>query len=151
MGQADLKARMQTLEDIESIKRLKCKYWRCLDRKLWRELTECFARGATADYGPRLRFRGRKAIVAFLKQSLGPDSVTTFHMGHNAEIEVTGEDRARGRWVLNDFFIMQPTTKRRGWGFYDDEYIKEDGRWKKKRTKMTTLFEEWEPPRGRKE
>jgi hypothetical protein len=119
MGQADLKARMQTLEDIESIRRLKSKYWRCLDRKLWRELSECFARGATADYGPRLQFKGRKAIVDFLKQSL-------------------------------DYFILQPSTRRRGWGFYDDEYVKEDGRWKKKSTKMTTVLEEWEPPRKQK-
>lgn len=150
MGQADLKARMQTLEDIESIRRLKSKYWRCLDRKLWRELSQCFAGGATADYGPRLQFKGRKAIVDFLKQSLGPDAVTTFHMGHNAEIEITGDGEARGRWVLNDYFILQPSTRRRGWGFYDDEYVKEDGMWKKKSTKMTTVLEEWEPPRKQK-
>jgi len=151
MRQEDSNARIQTLEDIEAIRKLKCQYWRCLDRKLWGELAECFARGATADYGPRLRFRGRKAIVGFLKKSLGPDSVTTFHMGHNAEIETTDQGKARGRWVLNDFFIMQPGTKRRGWGFYDDEYVKEDGRWSMNSTKLTTLFEEWEPPRGRKE
>jgi len=151
MKQADLEARIRTLEDIEEIKRLKCRYWRCLDRKLWAEMEECFARRATADYGPSFRFRGRKSIVAFLRQFLGRDSVTTFHMGHNAEIEMTGEGRARGRWVLNDFFIVEPGTKRRGWGFYDDEYVKEDGQWKKKSTRLTTQFEEWEPPRGGKE
>ena len=71
---ASLEARIKTLEDIEAIKRLKCKYWRCLDRKLWNELAECFTEDAVADYGPRRKCQGRKAIIQFLKQSLGQES-----------------------------------------------------------------------------
>ncbi len=145
---ASLEARIKTLEDIEAIKRLKCKYWRCVDRKLWNELAECFTEDAVADYGPRRKCQGRQAIIQFLKQSLGQESSATFHMGHNAEIEITGDNTARGTWVLNDYIVIQSNTKRKGWGFYDDEYVRENDQWKKKATKMTVVFEEWEPSRG---
>ncbi len=39
----DLEARIRRLEDIGAIERLKYRYWRCLDLKLWDELA-----GATA-------------------------------------------------------------------------------------------------------
>ena len=38
----ELKARVRILEDIESIRRLRNKYFRCLDGKLWDEIAECF-------------------------------------------------------------------------------------------------------------
>ena len=45
---AALEKRIQALEDIEAIKRLKYKYWRCLDTKSWDEMEECFVDDATA-------------------------------------------------------------------------------------------------------
>ncbi|MBM4463483.1 MAG: nuclear transport factor 2 family protein [Chloroflexi bacterium] len=140
---AELEARIRVLEDIEAIKGLKAKYWRCVDRKLWKDLADVFAPSATADYGPNLQFEGRKAIIQFLKDSLGADSTITVHGGHNAEIEITGKTSARGIWALNDIVVMQPNMKRIGWGYYEDEYVKVKGQWKKKSTKMTTVLEEW--------
>jgi bile-acid 7alpha-dehydratase len=140
---AELEARIRVLEDIEAIKRLKAKYWRCVDRKLWSELEDVFSKDATADYGPNLQFKGRKAILGFLKDSLGADSTITIHGGHNAEIEITGETSARAIWALNDIIVMQPNTKRVGWGYYEDEYVKVKGQWRKKSTKITTVLEEW--------
>ncbi|MCX5992110.1 MAG: hypothetical protein NTZ04_07290 [Chloroflexi bacterium] len=49
---------------------------------------------------------------------------------------------------MNDYIVIQPNTKRKGWGFYDDEYVRENDQWKKKATKMTVVFEEWEPSKG---
>ena len=140
---AELEARMRVLEDIEAIKRLKAKYWRCVDRKLWSELEDVFAKDATADYGPSFQFEGRKAIIQFLKDSLGAESTITIHGGHNAEIEITGKTSARAIWGLNDVIVMQPNTKRTGWGYYEDEYVKVRGQWRKKSTKITTVLEEW--------
>ena len=39
----DLEARIRALEDIEAIKRLKHKYFRCIDKGLWDEIGNCFA------------------------------------------------------------------------------------------------------------
>ncbi|MBN2099971.1 MAG: nuclear transport factor 2 family protein, partial [Dehalococcoidia bacterium] len=47
----DIEARVRRLEDIEAIKKLKARYWRCVDRKLWAEMAEVFTEEATADYG----------------------------------------------------------------------------------------------------
>lgn len=140
---AELETRIRVLEDIEAIKKLKAKYWRCCDKKLWDELEECFTKDATADYGPNLKFNGREEIMKFLKDSLGPDFMITAHGGHSPEIEITSETTAKGIWVLNDLVIIQPGTRMRGYGHYEDEYVKENGQWKKKSTKQTRILEEW--------
>jgi len=140
----EVEARVRKLEDIEAIKKLKAKYWRCVDRKLWEELAEVFTEEATADYGPDIKLKGRPAIVQFLKSSLGADTVITSHVGQRPEIELTGESTATGIWWLNDYIVMQPNIRRRGYALYEDEYVKENGKWKKKSTKVVTLLEEWD-------
>jgi len=140
---ADLEARVRVLEDTEAIKKLKAKYWRCVDKKLWDELADCFAEDAAADYGPDIKLKGRKTIIQFLKDSLGRESVITAHEGHNAEIEITSETTAKGIWPLHDYVVIQPNTRLNGWGHYEDEYVKENGQWKKKSTKITRIIEEW--------
>jgi hypothetical protein len=140
----EIEARVRRLEDIEAIKKLKARYWRCVDRKLWGEMAEVFTEEATADYGPDIKLKGRQAIVDFLKGSLGADTVITSHVGQRPEIELTGESTATGTWWLNDYIVMQPNVRRRGYAFYEDEYVKENGKWKKKSTKVTTTLEEWD-------
>ena len=140
----EIEARVRRLEDIEAIKKLKAKYWRCVDRKLWDEMNQVFTEEATADYGPKSKLKGRQAIVQFLKSSLGADSVITSHVGQRPEIELTSESTATGMWWLNDYIVMQPNTRRRGYAFYEDEYVKEDSQWKMKSTKLVTLLEEWD-------
>ena len=52
------------LIEIEAIKRLKYKYLRCLDQKLWDELAECFVENATSSYsGGKYSYEGRDAIL----------------------------------------------------------------------------------------
>ena len=47
----DLESRLAALEDIEAIKKLKARYLRCVDNRLWDEMNECFAEDVVADYG----------------------------------------------------------------------------------------------------
>ncbi len=138
-----LEMRIKTLEDIEQIKKLKAKYWRCVDRKLWDELAECFTEDATADYGPKVQLQGRKAILQFLKDSLGQETMITTHGGHNAEIEIVDDNTARATWALNDMIIIQPSTRMEGWGYYEDVYARQNGQWRKKSTKIVRYLEEW--------
>lgn len=140
----NLEARIQALEDTEAIKMLKAKYWRCIDRKLWDELAECFAVDARADYGPNMKFESGEAIVKFLKDTLGGANVVTAHGGHNPEIKIISASAARATWALNDYVVIQPNTKRMGWGFYEDEYVKVNASWKIKMTREYSIFEEWD-------
>ncbi|MCX5998731.1 MAG: nuclear transport factor 2 family protein [Chloroflexi bacterium] len=139
---AELEARIIVLEDTEAIKRLKAKYWRCLDRKLWTEMEAVFAKDATADYGPKYHLAGREAILQFLKANLGPDSVSTSHGGHSPDIGITGNTTANGIWTQNNLMVRESGMKIMEWGHYEDEYVKEDGCWRINRTKIVNIVEE---------
>lgn len=130
-------------EDIEAIKRLKYKYFRSLDRKLWGELSECFTEDATTSYsGGKHTYQGRDAIMNFLSKSLSP-TILSMHHGHHPEIEITGKKTATGVWALHDYVIVtQSNVSLRGASFYHDEYVKVGGEWKIKHTGYERVFEE---------
>ena len=141
---SDLEKRIRVMEDIEAIKKLKAKYFRCVDKKLWEEMETVLTEDAVADYGMGIELlQGRKAIIEFLKKNLGRDSMISVHQGHNPEIEITSEITAKGVWVLNDRLIIQTIATSSGWRYYEDEYVKVNGEWKKKSTKITNILEEW--------
>ncbi len=142
----ELQKRISILEDVEAIKKLKSRYWRCLDRKLWDELADCFVEDAKFDIAPAIKLQGRKEFVEFLVKMLG--SARTAHQGHNAEIEITSDTTARGTWALyDDIRFIQPNSRVRGYGFYEEEYVKDDGSWKIGSMKLGRTFLErskWE-------
>jgi bile-acid 7alpha-dehydratase len=141
---SELEKRIRVMEDIEAIKNLKAKYFRCVDKKLWEEMETVLTEDAVADYGMGIELlHGRKAIIEFLKKNLGRDSMISVHQGHNPEIEITSDTTARGIWVLNDRLIIQTIATLNGWRYYEDEYVKVNGEWKKKSTKITNILEEW--------
>jgi bile-acid 7alpha-dehydratase len=141
---SDLEKRIRVMEDIEAIKKLKAKYFRCVDKKLWEEMETVLTEDAVADYGMGIELlQGRKAIIEFLKKNLDRDSMISVHQGHNPEIEITSDTTARGVWVLNDRLIIQTIATLNGWRYYEDEYVKVNGEWKKKSTKITNILEEW--------
>ena len=141
---SDLEKRIRVMEDIEAIKKLKAKYFRCVDKKLWDEMEEVWVEDAVADYGMGIELlQGRKAILEFLKKNLDRDSMISVHQGHNPEIKITSDTTARGVWVLNDRLIIQTIATLNGWRYYEDEYVKVNGEWKKKSTKITNILEEW--------
>ena len=143
----ELDARLRALEDLEAIKRLKYKYWRCLDQKRWSELAECFTEDATVSYGGgQYQFAGRDRIIGFLRDALSVESGTFgIHHGHHPEIELLGPTRARGRWALHNYMLnVQQARGVREGAFYEDEYVKVGGAWKLMHTGYTYVFhEEW--------
>jgi len=144
---AALERRIRALEDLEAIKRLKYRYFRCLDLKLWDEMAGCFAPDATVDYGGgRCRVDGVDAIIGFLRESLARETgALGYHHGHHPEIELTGDTTARGVWAL-DNYLFNAARKRgvRIAAYYRDEYVKRDGEWRIRHTGYTYVFhEEW--------
>ena len=137
----------QDLVEIELIKRLKYRYMRCLDQKLWDEMAECFTERATAAYsGGKYAYEGRDAILGFLRQSMGADSFHSSHRVHHPEIELTGPTTARGVWALEDVVVdTRWEITIRGAAFYSDEYVKEDGVWRILHTGYKRTYEEIQP------
>ena len=143
-----LEERMQVLEDVESIKKLKARYFRCVDGKRWDDLSKVFTEDAVTDYGMGRRFEGVNAILDFFKNrsNSGSEWVTGFHHGHNPEIEITSSVTARGTWALYNYMIDKQTHVNKHFGAsYNDEYFKEKGEWKIKSTAVTfTVKEAWD-------
>jgi bile-acid 7alpha-dehydratase len=137
---------MYDLQEIEAIKRLKYKYFRCLDTKLWDEMRECFTEDATAAYASgKYSFQGREQILKFLIDAMNRPTVLSAHHGHHPEIELTGTTTAVGVWALADTFIdLQAGITIRGAAYYRDEYVKVGGQWKIKSTGYDRTFEEFE-------
>ncbi|MGA8726254.1 MAG: nuclear transport factor 2 family protein [Acidimicrobiales bacterium] len=138
----------EDLVEIELIKRLKYKYMRCLDQKLWDEVGECFTPDATASYsGGVYSFEGRDAIVEFLRTSMGSTTMLTSHRCHHPEIDLD-EDRtgANGTWAFEDTVILTDVAVTvQGAAFYHDRYVKDGENWQIAHTGYRRTFEELVP------
>lgn len=133
-----------TLLEIEAIKQLKARYCRYLDSKDWAAWRTVFTDdfvGDTSEAGGK-RITGADEFVAFVKQTLGKASQPTVHQVHAPEIEVTSSTTARGIWALNDVVRLAPGLNLNGYGHYDETYIKADGQWRIKTSKLTRLRED---------
>jgi hypothetical protein len=137
----------EELVEIEAIKRLKYAYARCLDLKRWDELAGLFTEDAVASYsGGGYTFEGRDEILGFLRRSMGSETFHSSHKMHHPEIDLTGPTSARGIWALDDTVIdTQWNITIRGASFYEDEYVKQAGTWKIRRTGYRRVFEELQP------
>ena len=125
---------------LEEIKQLKYRYLRTLDLKRWDEFEATFVPEATGDYGEGLRFRSREEIVAFMRDSLGPQMIT-LHQCHHPEISVDG-DRATGRWYLEDKVLMpEHRLILEGAAFYEDRYVRNVDGWRIEHTGYQRTYE----------
>jgi hypothetical protein len=138
----------EDLVEVELIKRLKYRYLRCLDQKLWDEVGSCFTPDATAKYsGGVYSFDGRDAIVEFLRTSMGATSMLTSHRCHHPEIDLEdGGMAATGTWALEDTVILSDVgVTVQGAAFYTDRYVKESGDWLMAHTGYRRTYEELLP------
>lgn len=77
------------------------------------------------------RFEDRDSFVALYQSLACHPRVRDSHHGANPEIELLGDDHARGRWSLAYFNLDAETGATRRLGvMYDDEYRRIDGAWK---------------------
>lgn len=135
------------LLEIEAIKRVKYRYMRCLDQKLWDELADVLTEDAVAAYsGGKYSYEGRDAIIGFLHRAMGSETFHSSHRVHHPEIDLTGPTTAVGTWALDDVVVdtLWDLTVR-GAAFYTDEYLKVNGRWKIARTGYKRTYEEIQP------
>ena len=111
------------LVEAEEIKRLKGRYSRAVDFGLWEEfasyLTEDFA-FSDPIYG---EFRGRDLIVERTRAAYEAMGGGWQHHPILPDIEITSATSATGVWTF-------------GTGRYEDEYVKIDGSWKLKTSRV---------------
>lgn len=138
---------LQDLVELEAIKRLKYRYLRCLDQKLWDDLEQCLTVEATASYGGgAYAFDGRDAIMEFLRVSMGAESMLTSHRCHHPEIDLVDETSAVATWALEDVVVLRELDLTiQGAAFYEDRYAKVDGIWLILHTGYRRTYEELYP------
>ncbi len=130
---AQLLKEVERLKDIEAIKRVKHRYFRCIDTANLAELAEIFDENVTAVLvGGSYRFEvtGRDHYLEMIANSFHADFVGR-HNGHHPEIDILSDTEATGMWYLSDLAIdLRHNIATSGSALYKDRYVKKDGHWK---------------------
>jgi hypothetical protein len=136
---SDLEQRLRKLEDADAVRALKSRYFFCCDRKDPKGMRACFADGKVhIDYGAIGTFDNADALVKIYTDMACHDFMVEMHHGMNPQIEVLDDQRAKGKWSLHYFLInTQQKSLTQLAGYYEDEYVKQNGAWKISRTKFT--------------
>lgn len=136
------------LKDVELIKRLKHRYFRCIDMANLDELAELLDENVTASLiGGSYRFEleGRERYIEAIRNGFHSQSVAK-HNGHHPEIDIVSDTEATGIWYLSDVFLdFRNQVSTVGTALYHDEYIKVDGQWKIRHTRYERIYEIVEP------
>jgi hypothetical protein len=139
-----LEARLTNLEDIEEIKQLQRIYGYYIDNKLWDQVVDLFTdNNSSIEIGGRGVYRNRKGVNVFFLNVLGKGRYGRLpgelynHMQLQGVVHVECNGKtAKARWRA---FAQAATDSSAGkianWGegVYENEYIKEDGKWKFKK------------------
>ncbi len=127
----DLPRIVQELRDREAIRDLAIRYAHCVWRRDVEGAIELFAEGASMELDDRPPIVGREALLASYRSLLEGEFMPFVH---NHVIELDG-DRAKGTCYLD----LRATVDGRamiGAGVYEDEYVREGGRWKFARRRL---------------
>lgn len=146
MNPEELEARVRTLEDIQQIDRLQKIYGYYLDNNMMDKVVDLFSDDAeSVEIGDRGLFRGKEGVRRFFWEYLGRSGkprepgTMAIHMQHQGVVDVDpGGRTAKGRWyctMLQARPIEEggPTRSILGHGVYENEFVKEDGKWKFKK------------------
>jgi hypothetical protein len=139
-------------QDIEEIKTLKARYIRFGDMKQWRDLATLLTDDFTAlfeiaprfskDQPRRAEISGRDLFINTWTNALV--GVVTMHNVFLPEITFVTPTAANGIWGMHDL-VKMPKCVFEGWGHYQDEYVKQQGVWLIKSSRVTRLHteEQW--------
>ena len=129
---------LQSLLDLERIKRLKAAYCRYLDTKHLDRLRGLFADETVFEgFGSAPTGSNADQFVAGIKARL--TEAVTIHHCHMPEIEFLDPDRARGVWAMMDLVDLgegrspKEAPGHRGFighGHYEEEYRRDGGTWR---------------------
>ena len=129
---AQLQRDVQHLKDLEAIKRLKHAYFRAIDSADLNLLAEVLHTNVSAHFiGGTYEWTidGCEEYLEAIANSFNAEVVCQHH-GHHPEIDIVGENEARGVWYLHDlFYDLRSRKLTHGTAFYKDHYVREAGKW----------------------
>ena len=136
---AALEAEVRRLRDRAEIADLRFAYHAAVNEKRPEAIAPLFARDGRLDFGPLGRAEGRAAIDAFFAAMLADPASFVKQFIHNHVIELDGPDRATGQSYLEARPVYQGESYMVA-ARYEDEYEREDGRWRFRRMALIPIF-----------
>lgn len=140
---------VSVLRDIDDIKRLKARYFRCVDGRDWAGLRSLFTDDCQFVSVGMRDVTSVDAFVDRVRFLIHPG--VSVHHGHMPEITVTGADTAEGKWPMMDYVEVAPDAEGRrglaGCGYYHETYRRVPGagwricRWELRRSRVARLRE----------
>lgn len=135
-----LREQLGVLQDKDAIRELQYTYGYFIDNRMFREMADLFAnQGAWMEIGNRGRYLGKERIHAFLHEVLGNgrwgllrDEVIN-HVQQQMIITIDADRqhaRARSRAQVQGNSPPDTPHFLLADGVYENEYVREDGRWK---------------------
>jgi SnoaL-like domain len=136
---------IEKLIAVEDIKRLKARYFRCVDTKDWDGWRNVFAHDVHIDISedvPDGVFTGADALIESASASL--IGCVSVHHGHCPEIDITSPTNASGIWPMEDILRWSansayPNQSAHGYGHYFETYEKLEGQWRITSMKLRRL------------
>ena len=131
---------MDTLEMLKNkmeIEELMTDYWWYVDSKQWDKLVSDVM---TEDLKlfVSLKGPGEEPIQTATSAREWADNTSaqlanriTVHQGHQSKIVFTSDTTAKGKFILNDhLYSAENESMMHGYGYYVDDYVKVNGKWK---------------------
>lgn len=136
-SQAELDRRLRRLEDRLELSDLVAKYGIYVDDHDLANLAELYADDAVFDGHALGTSRGKEAVLDYFRTRWA-DYGVGFHYTHTQTVDFQSEDEATG-CVTGHVELSYRGTAMRGAYRYDDEYVRERGRWRF-RERMVKFF-----------
>ena len=134
------------LEAYVAISQVKAQYCRGLDTKDWVAYGDVFTDDVEMDTRPAggTIVQGRDEVLRIVRSAVG--SAITAHHVHSPEIKLIDPNTADVIWAMQDRVIYGPDRRSQvqyaghtGFGHYHERYVRQDGRWRISKTKLTRL------------
>jgi hypothetical protein len=143
---ASIDAQANRIDDYNQLRNLQQAFGYYSDQALWDQVSDLFSDDATLEVGQNGVYAGRASIRAYF---LG---LTGGRIGlAEGQLNITGQlapvitlstdgRSARARWRLMVQDAIYGSQANWGSGVYENEYVKQDGKWKISKLKLFTRF-----------
>lgn len=132
-----IEARLQRIEDLEAIRRVRLEYHRYVNTRTFKDAAILYTEDAFVDFGPGQQARGRAEIGAlYARYDQQLDTIKQFLANHMIDLdgdEASGNAYADARYAFDGHSIIACAS-------YDEKYRRTAEGWKISEMKVTVHF-----------
>jgi hypothetical protein len=132
---AATRLRLERIKAYDAIEKLESSYGYYLDKNLWNQLADLFAKDGTMELAQRGVYVGQDHIRAFLPAFGGPEGPKVNRLGNHLNLQpviTVAPDGTSAKVRVRLLQMMGEAGRSAGWGgaVYENEAVKEGGVWK---------------------